>query len=63
MHIPKKFQQRNFDNIKLLMTEFPLATIIAASAEKLESSHIPLYFEESTDDSEYGQSFVQHVNK
>lgn len=54
MFIPKKFQQHDFVHIKSLMTEFPLATIVAASTKTLESSHVPLYFAENADDSEYG---------
>ncbi len=57
MYIPNQFKQHNFDEIKWLMEEFPLATLIAHSAEKLEVSHIPLYFEEASETpngSEYG---------
>ncbi len=67
MYIPNQFNQQDFSQIQQLMAEFPLATVIASSADGIEVSHVPLYFEKannkksdnekidnSTDNSEYG---------
>ncbi len=55
MHIPNSFKQEDFAQIQQLMAEFPLATVIASTADSVEVSHLPLYFEKADNDkTKYG---------
>lgn len=60
MKVFSTFKEQNFDNIKTLMTEFPLATIAVASGDTLEACHTPLIWQD--DGSEY-DCLVGHVAK
>ncbi|PKH06892.1 FMN-binding negative transcriptional regulator [Moritella sp. Urea-trap-13] len=47
MHIPGKFKQTDYDKLKDLIVNYPLATLISHSDSGLEANHIPFIFDTS----------------
>ncbi|MGP5070665.1 FMN-binding negative transcriptional regulator [Psychrobacter faecalis] len=52
MFTPKAFKEDNFENIRTFIKEQPQATVIAKTGNRLESCHIPMYWQD--DDSTFG---------
>ncbi|MDD5277323.1 MAG: FMN-binding negative transcriptional regulator [Methylovulum sp.] len=52
MYIPKHFDEPKFDVMQALMRDYPLATLVALSADGLTANHIPLHW--ADDGSDYG---------
>ena len=46
MYIPKGFIQEDSDQIKALVKNYPLASLVPVNAKELEASHIPLHLTE-----------------
>ena len=41
MYLPEHFLEKNIDEIKRIIKEFPLATLITSSTNGLEANHLP----------------------
>ncbi|AMK78787.1 MULTISPECIES: FMN-binding negative transcriptional regulator [Methylomonas] len=52
MYIPKHFEEPSIDVLQTLIRDYPLATLIALSADGINANHIPLHL--TDDGSPYG---------
>jgi transcriptional regulator len=52
MYIPNHFDEPRLDVMQALMLDYPLATLVISSADKVNANHIPLHWVD--DGSEYG---------